>query len=77
MALAKNLEVEKEIIFLNGLTYKYKVPMTVMSLLSYVEFNTRIIVVDYNGQILPKDLWQKTNLKKGDSIEILTIAGGG
>ena len=77
MALAKNLKVEKEIIFLNGLTYKYKVPMTVMSLLSYVEFNTRIIVVDYNGQILPKDLWQKTNLKKGDSIEILTIAGGG
>ena len=36
-----------------------------------------LIVVDYNGVILQKEFWSKTTLKANDSLEILTIAGGG
>ena len=51
--------------------------MTIMSLLEYLGFNIKVIIVDYNGSILPKEVWQKKYLKENDSIEILTIAGGG
>ena len=62
---------------LNWLTYLYRTPMTILEMLLYLGFNTQIIVIDYNGRVLQKDLWKKTRLKKQDSIEILTIAGGG
>jgi len=77
VALAKSINFSNESLVLNGLFYEYKPPMTIMSLLEYLGFNTQIIIVDYNGAILPKEVWQKKYLKKNDSIEILTIAGGG
>lgn len=43
----------------------------------YLNFNTNLIVIDYNGSILQKEFWHKTNIKPNDNIEILTIAGGG
>jgi len=46
-------------------------------LLNYLGFNTALIVVDYNGSILPKEFWSCTTLQTNDTIEILTVAGGG
>ena len=69
--------LEKKILTLNGETYIYKVSFTLSALLNYLGFNTALIVVDYNGSILPKEFWSQTNLQTGDIIEILTVAGGG
>jgi sulfur carrier protein len=69
-----NLE---QIVYLNGLPYQYKTPMTILQLLQYLGFNTKIIVVDYNGSVLQKENWKDTKLIARDSVEILTIAGGG
>ncbi len=62
---------------INGSTYIYTVPFSVSELVGYLGFNQRVIVVDYNGFILEKDLWSKTIIRNQDSLEILSIAGGG
>ena len=77
IVLKKSIENKNETLIVNGLNYEYKPPMTIMNLLLYFGFNTKIIVIDYNGNILPKELWQEKSINKKDSIEILTIAGGG
>ena len=69
--------LEKKILILNGEPYIYKVPFTLSTLLNYLGFNTALIVVDYNGSILPKEFWSRTTLQTNDTIEILTVAGGG
>jgi len=69
--------IEKKNLILNGKKYNYKASFTLSTLLDYLGFNTSLIVVDYNGAILPKEFWPQTILKTNDSVEILTIAGGG
>ena len=62
---------------INGLLYEYQPPMSTFDLLTYLGFNTNLILVDYNGTLLPKEQWEVLSLKEGDSLEILTLAGGG
>ena len=62
---------------INGLLYEYQPPMSTFDLLTYLGFNTDLILVDYNGTLLPKEQWEVLPLKEGDSLEILTLAGGG
>jgi len=37
----------------------------------------RLVVVEFNGLILTPDLWAEQQVKDGDSLEIVTIVGGG
>ena len=46
-------------------------------LIDYLGFNKNVIVIDYNGMILEKSLWNNTYLQNKDCLEILSIAGGG
>ena len=62
---------------INGSTYLYVSPFSVLELMNYLGFNQKVIVVDYNGFILEKSQWEKTLLQNQDSLEILSIAGGG
>lgn len=62
---------------INGAKYIYQTGLTVSTLITYLGFNKQVIVVDYNGFILEKALWDKISLKSNDSLEILSIAGGG
>lgn len=67
----------KKSLVINGGVYKFTAAFTVSSLLDYLNFNKNIIVIDYNGAILQKEIWSDTKLRNADRIEILTIAGGG
>lgn len=42
-----------------------------------VGLNPKLVAVEYNGEILARGLWEKTVLKSGDRLEIVTIVGGG
>ena len=64
-------------ITINGEMYRYTGAFTIFSLLRYLGFNIDLIVVDYNGAILQKEFWDCTYLGEMDTLEILTIAGGG
>ena len=37
----------------------------------------KLVVVEFNGLILTPDLWAAQHVKDGDSLEIVTIVGGG
>ena len=62
---------------INGKAYKSKNTLTIFSLLLYLGFKLNLVVLDYNGTILPREVWSTTFLKEKDQLEILTIAGGG
>ena len=62
---------------INGSKYLYVLPFIVLELMNYLGFNQKVIVVDYNGFILEKSQWEKTLVQNQDSLEILSIAGGG
>lgn len=42
-----------------------------------VGLNPKLIAVEYNGEILARPLWEKTQLQMSDRLEIVTIVGGG
>ncbi len=39
--------------------------------------NPRLVAVEYNGEILHRQLWDTTHLRPNDKLEIVTIVGGG
>lgn len=51
--------------------------LTMTKLLEFLGLNPRLVAVEYNGEILHRQLWEKTITKKGDRLEIVTIVGGG
>lgn len=71
------MQQHKKKVLINGALYQCTNSFTIFSLLSYLGFNTNLIVIDYNGVILPKESWNRTGLNTNDRIEILTLAGGG
>jgi thiamine biosynthesis protein ThiS len=73
----KNTKPTKKILNINGLKYTFKNTFTILELMDYLGFNKNVIVIDYNGMILDKNLWVKIKLKNKDYLEILSIAGGG
>lgn len=45
--------------------------------LEQLGFNPRLVAVEYNGEILHRQFWEKTQLQAGDRLEVVTIVGGG
>jgi len=35
------------------------------------------VITELNGTIIPSDQWAKTNLQDGDALELVTFVGGG
>lgn len=53
------------------------VGMTIAEYLQKAEYDARVVVVERNEEIVPKDRYQETKLAEGDVIEIVTFMGGG
>ena len=68
---------KNNVLNINGLNYFFNTDFTIFDLMEYLGFNRNVVVVDYNGIILDKNLWTTTYLKNNDCLEILSIAGGG
>ena len=62
---------------INGSEYLFNFELSVFELIKYLGFNENVIVIDCNGSILEKKLWGQKNLQENDSLEILSVAGGG
>ena len=50
---------------------------TLPQVLKQMGLNPRLVAVEYNGEILHRQYWDKTELQTGDRLEIVTIVGGG
>ncbi|MBW4622604.1 MAG: thiamine biosynthesis protein ThiS [Cyanosarcina radialis HA8281-LM2] len=46
-------------------------------LLEQLGLNPRLVAVEYNGEILHRQFWDRTEIQAGDRLEIVTIVGGG
>jgi thiamine biosynthesis protein ThiS len=66
-------------IFFNGeryvfQTYKF---FTLENLRTFFNYKKNLIVIEYNGKIIHPENWSMITLKNFDTIEILTVVGGG
>ena len=50
---------------------------TIAQYLEEAEYDIRVIVVERNEEIVPKDEYADTRLEAGDVIEIVKFMGGG
>ena len=52
-------------------------PATLSMLIKHLGHRPELIVIEYNGTILVPNKWDEQELSDGDSLEIVTIVGGG
>lgn len=63
--------------FFNGQEYYATKSISLLELVHYFNYSSSLIVVEYNNFICEKLKWNDIQIKKNDSIEIITIVGGG
>jgi thiamine biosynthesis protein ThiS len=62
---------------LNGDKYCIEDKVTLLELINYFNYNTSLLVLEYNNSICNKKNWNKIYIHHNDKIEIITIVGGG
>ena len=62
---------------LNGQKYTTDRKLTLLELVNYFNYNTSLLVVEYNKLICKKKKWGEIYIQNNDKIEIVTIVGGG
>ena len=54
-----------------------KKKITLLQLINYFNYNTSLLVLEYNNSICNKKNWNNIWISNNDKIEIVTIVGGG
>ena len=68
---------EKVEIFVNGEPRRVPVGQTVSGLLTDLELNGRLVVVELNRQILRRGELPEIGFESGDRVELVNFVGGG
>jgi len=63
--------------FVNGEKYYIRNQISILDLLNYFDYNSSLLVLEYNNFICNKKNWDKILILNNDKIEIVTIVGGG
>jgi sulfur carrier protein len=66
-----------KVFFLNGQKYCSKDNFTLLDLLKYFNYDLNVFVLEHNKLIRKKQNWNQIKIKNNDTIEIITIVGGG
>ena len=64
-------------ITVNGDTRDVENGITVTELLDSLGLHPRLIVVEYNREILNRDRYDETEVRAGDNFELVHFVGGG
>lgn len=62
---------------LNGKKYFSNNKINLLELVEYFNYNSSLLVLEYNNFICQKKNWKNIIIKDKDQIEIVTIVGGG
>jgi len=62
---------------LNGQKYATDYNLTLLELVKYFNYNSSLLVLEYNNLICKRKNWDKIFIQNHDKIEIVTIVGGG
>ena len=52
-------------------------PASLAAIVALLPNNPQLVVAEHNGVIAPRSRWDNTMVKDDDTIEIVTIVGGG
>ena len=63
--------------FLNGEEFFSDKMINLLNLIEYFNYNSSLLVLEYNHFICPKENWNTIFINDKDKIEIVTIVGGG
>ena len=64
-------------IAINGQPKQFDAPLTVAALLEALQLDAERVAVELNREVLLKERFAATNLKNGDSLELVQFVGGG
>ena len=67
-------------LYINGVAKSIETNQKLLTLKDVIEklgHHPQTIVVEFNGNILRPNLWNDQPVKDGDTLEIVTIVGGG
>jgi sulfur carrier protein len=64
-------------IALNGERHRCRAGLSLQELLLELGYQPRLVVVEYNGSILPRQAWPTQAVLESDTVEVVTIVGGG
>jgi len=68
---------ETKTFFLNGEEYFSDKIINLLDIVNYFNYNSSLLVLEYNNFICPKKDWGNIFIDNKDNIEIVTIVGGG
>jgi thiamine biosynthesis protein ThiS len=63
--------------FVNGQKYVTESDITISELMTYLNYNISLLVLEYNSLICNKKYWSNIFITNNDKFEIVTIVGGG
>jgi sulfur carrier protein len=64
-------------IIINGDSINVGVDTKLQTLINDLKVGEKIMACALNGNVIKKDMWQKTTIKENDKIEFLAFVGGG
>ncbi|MFD2168824.1 sulfur carrier protein ThiS [Tumebacillus lipolyticus] len=64
-------------LLINGQERVLEGVQTLADVVSHFGLNERIIIIEHNLNIVPRDLYAGTRVQAGDKIEIVHFVGGG
>ncbi|MDW8107585.1 MAG: sulfur carrier protein ThiS [Armatimonadota bacterium] len=62
---------------INGAERELSEPITILQLLQARGIDPRMVVVEYNYEIVPRERYAEVRLKEGDNLEIVQMTAGG
>lgn len=62
---------------INGKERELPEPITLLQLLQERGVDPRMVVVEYNYEILPRERYSEITLQDGDNLEIVQMTAGG
>jgi sulfur carrier protein len=62
---------------LNGEAVGCPAGLSLLELLEHLGYRPQLVVVEFNGEILPRARWATQPVREADGLEVVTIVGGG
>jgi sulfur carrier protein len=62
---------------LNGDPIQCPAGLSLVQLLELRGYKPQLVVVEFNGEILPRARWADQPVREADGVEVVTIVGGG
>lgn len=64
-------------VFINGDPFNCQSSMSLLDILYYLNIDINLVIVEYNYVIVYKEQFKSLYLNHNDSIEVLSVVGGG